>query len=294
LLSGRYSQIDVILHGGEPLIVPLSLYEILFDTLAPFNVEYHIQTNLYELSLNNYSRLFEIIKGLSFTLDGPKQLHDNQRINREHSGTYENILSNLNELTKTFPNLTIGLLCTLSQNSLYYKDDFYPFFKEIGIQRVGFNPVFNRTNSISNSAYYDILNSIFMHWTQDINPLDISLFVDALKHITQIENSSSLCYGFECYKNIISISTLGNITPCLHWQADDTFTVLNIKSLNDYYEYYCKNFFSYKSDKCLSCEYLTFCGGGCPHEYVSGNWYFCDATKRFLDMVNGFVKDQIS
>lgn len=290
MLFRQYSEIDVIFHGGEPFLVPPKLFLAVMDTLSPLGVEFYAQTNLAMSRPERHNEVLARLSGLSFTLDGPEELHDAQRRTLGQSGTYSSIMRNLDWVRSKYPKLGLGVLCTLSQKSVDYCQDIYGFFKHLGVARMGLNPVFDGDNSLSNDGYSQILTTMFGEWITDPIPIDITLFVEALKWVTGIQESPSLCYGQDCFRGIVSVSPSGSLNPCLHWHDDCTFQIQNFASFDPYMAYYEKKFASFRNARCVKCPYQTFCQGGCPHEYVRGQWHFCDATQTFLGLVQSYVK----
>jgi len=293
-LKKDYDEIDLIFHGGEPFLAPPHLFLEVMDAvkLAP-GIEFHVQTNLASSSLGAYSEVLCQLSGLSFTLDGPQALHDAQRTTSRGAGSYSTVLQNLDWLRSRYPLLNLGVLCTLSKSSVESRQQLYPFFQGLGVHRVGLNPVFKNNESLSNHEYFQILDAMFRQWIGDPKPLDISLFVEALKWVTGIQESPSFCNARDCFRGILSVSPRGFINPCLHWHDDNSFHVKHFTSFVPYLAYYEQKFRIFENKSCDACRYHSFCRGGCPYENVAGRWHFCEATQKFLAQVQGYVTESV-
>ncbi len=86
--------VSLLWHAGEPLTVPISFYEKAFSLLARFNlknipVQQQIQTNA-TLITQPWCDFFKAHQvDVSVSIDGPKRLHDANRLTRSGRGTFE-------------------------------------------------------------------------------------------------------------------------------------------------------------------------------------------------------------
>ena len=86
--------LSVVLHGGEPLLLGLNamrrLVEGLKSTLRS-DAGLHIQTNAV-LLFEDFIELFARHDvGISISLDGPAEVHDRNRLDRQGKGSYERV-----------------------------------------------------------------------------------------------------------------------------------------------------------------------------------------------------------
>lgn len=293
VLLTEYDAVDIVFHGGEPLLAtPESLLEIM-DLLRPFPVEFHTQTNLCAPSIEKHDRVFDELTGLSFTVDGPMELHDAQRVRRDGSGTHAAVLANLDWIRSRHPSLDLGVLCTLSERTVRSRFELYEFFKGLGVAKLAFNPVFDGERSLSTAGYFQILETLFAAWLADPQPLRIRLFIEALKWLTGIQEEPTTCARGDCVGAIMSVSPAGFLAPCLHWHDDHAFHVSQIADLEPYREHFERKFSCLVQEECRGCELQTFCRGGCTNEYVDGRWFFCEAMKSFMKMVQARVVAQV-
>ena len=295
LLAQRFSEIDVIFHGGEPFCTPPSLFDEVFAVLSDYHPFYSAQTNLYDIRPSAHANILSRLRSLSITVDGPRQIHDAHRLDCHGEGTFDRILKNLSSLRSEYPSLQINALFTVTPASTAFAHDIYQLFKELRIKHIGFNPVLSGPGSISQRDYIAFLKQLFALWVVDPDPLDVHLFSEVAKYFTGLQATPSTCYGPECYRNIISVSPAGNINPCMYWHDDSHFTVDTLTNLDDYWEYYSVKL----SDRslaagCPDCEVFQFCRGGCPHEYSENQWLCCSALKAFLNHAEAYFTEQLT
>src|SRR5580698_5369542 len=86
--------LTVIWHAGEPLVLPTSYYEAAFDAieaLRPSGIElrHSIQTNgmLIDQDWCDFIKKWRV--GVGVSIDGPRHLHDANRVTRAGKGTFD-------------------------------------------------------------------------------------------------------------------------------------------------------------------------------------------------------------
>lgn len=133
-------------HAGEPLAVPISFYEAMFDRIAaadrqynstPFKLRQSVQTNgiLINQAWCDLFKQHEVHVGIS--IDGPAFLHDAHRKTRTGLGTHAATMRGIAHLQKY--GLECSAIAVLTQDSLDYPDEIFHFFMDNGITQVGFN-----------------------------------------------------------------------------------------------------------------------------------------------------------
>jgi uncharacterized protein len=135
-------ELTVVWHAGEPLVLPPSYYDraiALVGAEAPAGlaIRHGVQTN-GTLITDAWIELFrrhDINVGIS--IDGPRALHDNQRVDRAGHGTYDAALSGLRRVAAA--GLSFSIITVLSDCSLDHADALFAFYVDNGVQRVGFN-----------------------------------------------------------------------------------------------------------------------------------------------------------
>ncbi|GIJ27458.1 radical SAM protein [Micromonospora qiuiae] len=110
-------RVEVILHGGEPLLAGPAMIEHAVVTLrrqaAPVPVRVTVQTNGTRLD-ETYLRLFDRLDvRISVSLDGDRAAHDRHRRGPDGQGSHERVEAALRRLLAGPRHLFNGLLCTV-------------------------------------------------------------------------------------------------------------------------------------------------------------------------------------
>lgn len=130
-------------HLGEPLAVPPAYYEEVFAAIASINSIYQrpyvfaFQTNATLLNEQWINLLQRHRVKLGISVDGPAFIHDRQRITRSGKGTHAAVLRGIRLLQEHA--VPFSVISVLTNFSLDYPDEYFSFFREQGIDEVGFN-----------------------------------------------------------------------------------------------------------------------------------------------------------
>jgi uncharacterized protein len=133
-------------HAGEPLAVPISFYEGVFERIqtaahqyntTPHKIRQSIQTNgtLINQAWCDLFKQHDVHVGVS--LDGPAFLHDVHRKTRKGLGTHAATMRGIAHLQKN--EIQCSAIGVLTKDSLDYPDEIFHFFRDNGIMDVGFN-----------------------------------------------------------------------------------------------------------------------------------------------------------
>jgi len=116
--------------GGEPLLNIKGieyLSNIFIKICDESNIEYSsdITTNGYMLTLRNYKKLSQLkVSNYQITIDGPKELHDSQRVLANGGGTYNRIINNLIKVSReTSDNNLIAIRTNIGPDNINYMKD---------------------------------------------------------------------------------------------------------------------------------------------------------------------------
>ena len=142
LLSQKYDYINLVWHGGEPLMVPLSYYEEAYDYCQKLDSKfiYSIQTNGTLLNKENidFFKKHDTSIGLSF--DGLS--------NSKTRGNTQTILNKI-ELLKS-KEMYPGAIIVVNQNNVRSLIEEYEYFKKLNLG-MKMNPMFNDGAAKENS-----------------------------------------------------------------------------------------------------------------------------------------------
>ena len=75
---------------------------------------------------------------IGVSIDGPRSIHNANRVDWAGKGTFDRVLRGLTLLRENQQPFTI--IAVVTKDSVYQADDFWQFFKEIAPTRLGLNP----------------------------------------------------------------------------------------------------------------------------------------------------------
>ena len=131
-------------QGGEPTLAGLPF----FEKLVPFqqhhgrngqSVSNALQTNamLLDQSWCDLFRAYHWLLGVS--LDGPEEVNDRYRFNKEGRGTWKRVMQSVELLQKN--KVEFNILCVLSQANVGTAKELYRFYRSLGIDNVQYIPL---------------------------------------------------------------------------------------------------------------------------------------------------------
>ncbi|HTR84115.1 MAG TPA: cyclophane-forming radical SAM/SPASM peptide maturase GrrM/OscB, partial [Reyranella sp.] len=135
-------RITVIWHAGEPLVVPVSFYREAFasiEAMRPSSVQivHAFQTNGMLIDAEWCALFRDWQVGVGVSLDGPRGLHDANRVTRKGQGTFDRTLAGIRTLQAE--QVPFHVISVLSGTSLDDPDGLLAFYLEQGIEQVCFN-----------------------------------------------------------------------------------------------------------------------------------------------------------
>jgi uncharacterized protein len=133
--------LSVLWHAGEPMVVPMSLYERMFSCFSDgpqsIPVEHHFQTNATLLNDQwcKFIKQFGVRIGVS--IDGPKEIHDAYRIDRSGRGTFDRVMRGIDKLREHA--IPFSVISVITPAALSRPDEIWEFLSSLGACRLAFN-----------------------------------------------------------------------------------------------------------------------------------------------------------
>ena len=294
----EYDTIQIVWHGGEPLMTSMDFYEKAYDYCQSLTTRFlfSIQTNATLIN----DKWIELIKktntkvGVSF--DGIT--------NEETRGHSELIKSNIIKIKNS--GINIGCILVVSDLNVSLLKENYAFFKELGVS-VKFNLLFCQGNaegniSLSYMHYAKEFVYLFKTWALDTEcNINLQSFYDILNLITT--NHTGVCSFNSCLGSWLCIDNKGDIFPCDRFYCDDYYlsNIHNISSFNealnsDNYISLLSNAISRRNTCKTECRYYDMCHGGCNATASLGqgvaypNKSFCDMHIYILSELIPFIQ----
>lgn len=266
-ISCEYDNINIVWHGGEPLLVPLAFYESAykFCSCKNSNIKYSIQTNATLLSDDFLNFFKENDTNIGVSFDGT--------VNELQRGSTEIVIKKILQARKSGFNL--GAIMVVTKNNINRLKDEYDYFKKLGIS-VKFNPMFtdgagthHRELEVSVDDYIEAFTDFFKYWLQDtncnINAITCHEYIKLILY-----NRAGVCTYNSCLGNWLCIDASGDIYPCDRLAVSD-FRLGNIRSIDKISDVFMsenfinliKNSISRRNSCSSTCEYYSMCYGGC-------------------------------
>lgn len=302
-------KINLILHGGEPLLVKPNNYRIFFEKLKSCGIQTDtsIQTNATLIN-DEVIKLFKdynIKVGIS--IDGNKKINDFQRVDCSGNSFFDKIYRGIIKCKEA--NIPVGCVATITKKTLANVKDFYEFFSQNDLA-FRFNPIFagkipaaDEKLYITAEEYGLFCIELFEHWMQDQeNYCEITNFEDIIREFVEKIQVKSICTNSEnCYLGFVSIDANGDLYHCHRMCGDSKLRVGNISytplkefMLDASYMENRKRIL--KNSACKECSNWLFCNGGCTYNaYLkTGSFfekdYFCNAYKTINEFVYNYIK----
>ena len=302
--------LSVVLHGGEPLLLGIGATEHFIEGLKSSlraDAGLHIQTNgvlLTEEFIDLFDR-YDV--GISISLDGPIEVHDQNRRDRRGDGSHERVVAGIARLVAhpAHERLFSGLLAVVDPNS--DPIEVYEFLKATNapsfdfLYRDGNHDVLPPGKSQTDSTEYgDWMVRLLDHYLADLTPPRIRVLDDLIRLILgghgRKEGIGQDEYG------ILVIDTDGRITRNdtlkVAYPGADRFqferSIVNRDLLAQLAGTEFDEYFSLQhptSPTCKTCPELTVCGGGMTaHRWSAENGYsnptvFCSDQRKLISTV---------
>ncbi|MGA2407397.1 MAG: anaerobic sulfatase maturase [Bacteroidales bacterium] len=301
-------------HGGEPLLAGIDFFRKVLRLQFLHKPEGKtivngIQTNGTLLN-DKWCRFLaeeDFIVGIS--IDGPGDLHNNNRRTRENNNTFLNVIRGYELLQKhgTVPEI----LCVVNVDNVKYPLNVYNFFKQLGAKYITFLPLVESepgsptgasSNSVPSEEFGYFLNTIFDEWVEkDIGEIKIQIFEEAAR--TAFNQEHTLCiFKVDC-GNVPVVEHTGDFYSCDHYvDTDHLLGNISDHSLTYFLDSEKQRAFGLAKSValpkyCTDCKVRPMCNGECPKnrflitpEGDPGLNYLCNGYKYFFNHCTAFVE----
>ena len=319
LAFGAGYQFAVVLHGGEPLLLGKDRLAFLLNTLRsslPDTCAISIQTNGTLITSEIIDLCSENNVTISISLDGPRHIHDRNRVGFDTRGTFDRVLEGLERLRlhSEGERLFGGVLAVIDPSS--NPDEVYSFFKELRPPSLDF--IYRDGNhsrlppgktSPCTTEYGQWMARLFKTYVHDASPIQIRILDDLVKLVLGGVGTKE-GVGLTDYKMLV-IDTDGSITKNdtlkSAFDGADRFGgswSVHTHRLRDVLESveFSESVAMQRPSNptCLSCPELNVCGGGMLlHRWSDENEYnnpsvYCADQKLLIGQIRDAVNAYLS
>jgi radical SAM protein with 4Fe4S-binding SPASM domain len=286
ILESPNPHIEIEFQGGEPFLN--------FDGVIAFvneissrnkqigkTIRFNIVSNLMVASDGQLQQCLDNNIFVSYTLNGPREMHDHFRQSRTGRGSYDVVMNRLTHIRSRFPNvLATSPLCVVTSENVRHLTEMVDFYYDLGFSEVGIICLRHLGNAVRNELQFDAKEFI----TSYVHALDymyeknksaarpysermirlalLKIFCDVDVPYVDWRNpigyvNGGLVYDYDGEilpadeaRSMRGVFTLGNVTK-LSYDAlirrKETFNVVNL-SLRD------------RDPACRECAYNPYCG----------------------------------
>ena len=308
-----YPKSTFVFQGGEPTLAGPAFFERLCAMQQEHGRDGHIISNSLQTNgilLNDrwcaLFRKYDWLVGLS--LDGPEDMHDRYRVNRNGKGTWKQVMNGLETLQRT--GVAFNVLCVLSQANVEKPRAVYTFFRSLGIEHMQFIPLaeFGPDGaplpfSISPAQYGRFMTGIFDLWWTERRRVRVRFFDNIMEALAG--QKPSTCTMHETCDSYAVVEYNGDVYPCdffveRSWKLGN----INVEPWVEIALGQIRRIFAAKKTiphaECLACDYASICHGGCPklrhgpRKDFGDLDYFCQSYKTIFAKSVSLLKEEVA
>lgn len=318
-------------QGGEPMLRGLDFYRLAVSYQQALangkTIRNALQTNGVLLNEEWCAFLREAGFTVGISLDGPKEIHDAARVDKQGRPTFDAVMNGI-ALLKKF-NIEFNVLVTVTNEVSKHPQQIYQFLKQNGLTHVQFNPVVERIAnsheqvvgltfaqpgktslstqsaqvspySVAPAAYGEFLVAIFDEWVrQDVGTIYVMNFEWALASFLRLP--ATVCLFTENCGKALILEHNGDVYSCDHFMyPDHRLGNINETGLTELANSPQQQAFgaakSDLPDYCRRCEVRFACHGECPKNRFAttpdgqpGLNYLCPSYKRYFNHIAKYM-----
>ena len=294
---------NIVFFGGEPLS-NLGLIRQVVDFAeqrfgaAGKRVNFSVTTNATLLNEKTIDYLDSHRFGIAVSIDGPKAIHDRNRITVGGQGTYETVARKVGLLLSRYRSRPVGARVTLTRGVTDVKAIWHHLFNELGFAEVGFAPVtagdlddFNLGEE-ELVAVFAAMKELGRHYIDEALQHRNIGFSNLHQLLTDIHEGSKKALPCGAGYSMVAVDKDGGVNLCHRFTGSELPTFgsvqqgLDVPALED--------FLNRRLDRtdtgCATCRIRNLCSGGCYHEsYQRYNdpshpvYHYCDLMRDWVD-----------
>lgn len=315
-------EVTVAWQGGEPTLMGVDF----FRKAIAYQEKYRKPGMTFENTLQTNGTLLddewcEFFKEnnylIGLSLDGPRELHDANRVDKKGSPTFDRVMRGLRLLQKH--GVEYNILTTVNRINAAHPLEVYRFLRdEVKTTWIQFIPVVERINEDGKTLYQqgttvsensvlpeqfgNFLTTIFDEWVRkDVGKIFVQTFEAAVR--SWLNMPTGMCFFSPTCGSGVALEHNGDLYSCDHFVEPD-YLLGNIQE-NSMAELVGRDRqFKFGQDKldtlpkyCQQCEVRFACHGECPkHRFIHtpdgepGLNYLCAGYKHFFTHIDEPLK----
>lgn len=264
--NSNLKRLSVVWYGGEPLLNFDSMVR-LTKMFKQLNIEYSakIVSNGYLLTKEKADLMKDLaIRNIQITFDGSEEIHNQRRFLLGGQPTYRKIMDNLKYLLSINKEITIDIRTNIDRRNKDDYNKFYQDFKsEINDERVTMYPGFVSDLLSSECVSPELNISEGGYKAQFILDIFDKYGIEIKSFLPKYRRHS--CVASKYFAFVIGPE--GELYKCWRMVGNQKEAIGNVNDgsfdMVKFSKYLIGADYTLDS-KCLQCEFITLCGGGCP------------------------------
>lgn len=264
--NSNLKRLSVVWYGGEPLLNFDSMVR-LTKMFKQLNIEYSakIVSNGYLLTKEKADLMKDLaIRNIQITFDGSEEIHNQRRFLLGGQPTYRKIMDNLKYLLSINKEITIDIRTNIDRRNKDDYNKFYQDFKsEINDKRVTMYPGFVSDLLSSECVSPEFNISEGGYKAQFILDIFDKYGIEIKSFLPKYRRHS--CVASKYFAFVIGPE--GELDKCWRMVGNQKEAIGNVNDgsfdMVKFSKYLIGADYTLDS-KCLQCEFITLCGGGCP------------------------------
>lgn len=274
------SQLEIILHGGEPTLVPIKIYETAIKyakkRFPKLKIGLSMQTNAFCISDDYLKFLLQYDVNVGVSIDGSAKIHNNERKSKNGKDTYDTVTRNINRMLDS--GINVSGLMVLTSLGVIAPLDYLEYFASRHIH-LKINPLLNYGEvyknpelSLKQGDYAHYLIRVYEYIMEKDIDVTVSPIDKIFLAILQKDAIRECTFNAECNSNFICIDYNGDIFPCGKYSDIHGFKLGNVLSLHQdvlqrsEMELLKKRRSCCLPNECQRCKYVEMCHAGCNAE----------------------------
>lgn len=276
--------VDFVWHGGEPTLAGLAFFERAVELQRRYNRGTHLVRNTLQTNGTTMNeRWLDFLArerfGVSVSVDGPRELHDETRVRVNGRGSFDSVVASLDLLRER--GLAAGVLLVMSDAMLAFGPDAaWEFIRGLGVEKVNLLPVAppnaetGRTTLpqfASHARWIPFVTRVFDLWWESGSEVEI-IVLDSVMSKLAGGSPGSCVLGGSCFGSVFGVDPDGTVMHCDLFQEVEHYVLGNVLT-HTFAELRESAGLRRLADEnaervagLRSCPYFDVCAGGCPHE----------------------------
>lgn len=305
-------QVTFAWQGGEPTLMGLDFFRRAVELQQKYRPGHMRITNSFQTNgtvLDDEWAAFlkehSFLIGLS--MDGPRDIHDANRVDKGGKPTFDRVLAALRLLQKH--GVEHNILCVVNRTNSTQGASVYRFFRDEGVEFIQFIPAVERLPDGSVTEWTprpekwgQFLCDVFEEWVRrDVGKVFVQHFDVALEAWLGME--PSLCVHAKTCGNAMALEHNGDLYSCDHYVNGEHFlgnlveTPLERLVASPFQRKFGTDKEALLPEYCRQCDVLFACNGGCPKDRFlttpdgqPGLNYLCAGFKKFFHHVDPYMR----